>query len=242
MANTTDNKPKRTPADDHRAAVDTQVDAVLFDMDGVLCDSEPLICEAACAMFRERHGLTVKPEDFVPFVGMGENRYLGGVAERYGCTLDLEHDKARTYAIYLERIRGRLQPLPGLHDFIADCRARNLKLAVASSADRIKLEGNLRELGLDRGVFEVCVDGTEVARRKPEPDLFLLAARRLGVAPARCLVVEDAPSGIQAALAAGARALGILSSFSENRLREAGAYAVARNLADAREKLPLLLS
>ena len=58
-------------------------EGVIFDMDGVLLDSEPFICKAACMMFAER-GLAVKPEDFLPFVGAGENRYIGGVAEKYG--------------------------------------------------------------------------------------------------------------------------------------------------------------
>ncbi len=63
--------------------------AVIFDMDGVLTDSEPLICAAATAMFREQ-GLAVQPGDFEPFVGTGENRYLGGVAEKYDHALNLE--------------------------------------------------------------------------------------------------------------------------------------------------------
>jgi beta-phosphoglucomutase-like phosphatase (HAD superfamily) len=65
---------------------------VLFDMDGVLVDSEEFMCEAAVRMFAEK-GLTVTKEDFDPFVGMGENRYLGGVAEKYGAEFDLEKDK-----------------------------------------------------------------------------------------------------------------------------------------------------
>src|SRR5512146_124494 len=84
---------------------------VVFDMDGVLCDSEPFICEAATRMFAERYGLAVCREDFVPFVGAGENRYLGGVAEKHGVRLDLESDKKRTYDLYLQIIRGRLRPL-----------------------------------------------------------------------------------------------------------------------------------
>ena len=108
-------------------AVAGTVAGVIFDMDGVLCDSEPFICEAACRMFAELHGVHASPRDFEPFVGAGENRYLGGVAEKHGVTLQLERDKARTYAIYLEIIRGRLQPLLGVKGFIRDCRLRGIR-------------------------------------------------------------------------------------------------------------------
>ena len=200
---------------------------VIFDMDGVLCDSEAFICEAACRMFAERHGVTAQPEDFVPFVGAGENRYLGGVADKHGVTLDLEPDKARTYAIYLEIIRGRLKPLPGVREFIAAARDRGLKLAVATSADRVKMDGNLRELGLPPETFDVCVNGLDVEHKKPHPAIFQLAAERLGLPAARCLVVEDAPNGIRAAKAAGSRCLGLTTSFPADQLRAAGADCTA---------------
>ena len=210
---------------------------VIFDMDGVLCDSEPFICAAACRMFLERHGVPVQPEDFRPFVGAGENRYLGGVAEQYGVTLALEADKARTYAIYLEIIRGRLRPLPGVREFIAACRQRGLKLAVATSADEVKLKGNLAEIGLPCATFDVCVHGLQAERKKPFPDLFQLAAKGLGLDNAECLVVEDAPNGIQAAKAAGSPCLGLTTSFPEHVLRAAGADFVAANLAEGTERV-----
>jgi HAD superfamily hydrolase (TIGR01509 family) len=210
---------------------------IIFDMDGVLCDSEPFICEAACRMFAQNHGVTVQPEDFIPFVGAGENRYLGGVAAKHGVTLDLETDKARTYEIYLQIIRGRLGPLPGVREFIAECRRRGLKLAVATSADRVKMEGNLREIGLPADNFDVTVNGLEIERKKPAPDIFLLAARRLGLEAADCVVVEDAPNGIAAGKSAGARCLGLTTSFDEATLRAAGADWVAPNLAHAPEAI-----
>src|SRR5512142_109710 len=80
---------------------------VIFDMDGVLTDSEPLINAAAIAMFKER-GLAVQPADFLPFVGAGEDRYIGGVAEKYGFPLDLPAAKRRTYEIYLELVPTQL--------------------------------------------------------------------------------------------------------------------------------------
>ena len=75
---------------------------------------------------------------------MGENRYIGGVAERYGINIDIEQVKARTYEIYGEIVRGKLNPLPGAHEFISKCRNKGFRLALATSADRIKMEVNLK--------------------------------------------------------------------------------------------------
>ncbi|HOX05123.1 MAG TPA: HAD-IA family hydrolase [Planctomycetota bacterium] len=203
---------------------------MIFDMDGVLVDSERFICEAAMRMFAE-HGVTTHPDDFLPFVGTGENRYLGGVAERHGFAIDLGRDKARTYALYDEIVRGRLGPLPGVHAFLGSCRARGLRLAVATSADEVKMRINLRELRLPDGTFDALVNGLDVERKKPAPDIFLLAARRLELAAADCLVVEDAVNGVAAARAAGARCLALTTSFSREQL--AGADFFASTLADA---------
>ena len=207
--------------------------AVIFDMDGVLCDSEPFIFEAACRMFLERHARVVQPADFRPFVGMGEDRFLGGVAAKYGVKLQTAADKDRTYEIYLQLIPGRLQPLPGAHAFIAAARARGLKLALATSADRVKLQGNLAAIKLPEGLFDAAITGTEVLRKKPHPDIFLLAAEKIGVASADCLVVEDAPSGLEAGKAAGCRCLGITSTFAAEQLRAAGADWIEPDLAHA---------
>lgn len=211
--------------------------AVIFDMDGVLCDSEPFIAEAACRMFLERHGAGVAPADFVSYIGTGEDRYLGGVAEKHGVRLDMPADKIRTYEIYLEIIRGRLPPLPGVHAFVAACRRRGLKLAVATSADRMKMEGNLREIGLPPDSFDACVMGEMIARKKPAPDIFLKAAELMEVPPPECMVVEDAPSGLRAAVAAGMRRLGLTTGFSDADLRAAGAEWTAAHLGEAEGRL-----
>ncbi len=197
---------------------------VIFDMDGVLVDTEAWICRAAMAMFAER-GLVVKPEDFLPFVGAGEDRYLGGVAGKYGFAFDLGRDKARTYELYAGMVRGRLQPLPGAREFIAGCRSRGLRLALATSADRVKMETNLREIGLPVASFDAAVNGLDVARKKPDPEIFLLAARRLALDPAACLVVEDAVNGVAAAKAAGCRCLALTTSFPREKLAAADWHA-----------------
>ena len=217
------------------------IHGIIFDLDGVLCESEPFICEAACRMFRER-GVQAQPEDFLPFVGTGEDRFLGGVAEKYGVKLDPLADKTRTYAIYQEIIRGRMQPMNGARAFIDACRERGLRLAIASSADEVKVVANLTEIGLPPVLFDAVVNGLMVPHKKPAPDIFLLAAQRIGLSPAGCLVVEDAPSGLRAAQAAGCAALGVRSSFDDAALRAAGASRTVQDLAEACGMLPVLLA
>jgi HAD superfamily hydrolase (TIGR01509 family) len=193
---------------------------ILFDMDGVLVDSEPFICKSAVLMFGEL-GLKVSPEDFIPFVGMGENRYIGGVAEKYGLKIDIKKVKARTYVIYKTIIKGKLTALPGVREFIGKGRKKGLKLAVATSADHVKMEANLNEINLLPDLFNATVNGLEVEHKKPHPDIYLKASEKLGLKPEECLVVEDAPSGIKAAVAAGCKCLAVTSSFPKNKLAEA---------------------
>jgi HAD superfamily hydrolase (TIGR01509 family) len=201
---------------------------VLLDMDGVMVDSEPFTLEALVRVFAES-GYTVRHEDFLPFIGTGEIRLLSGVADHYGFPLDVERAKARVYAIYLELIRGHLHALPGVYTFIEECRRRKLRLAVASSADSVKVEGNLRELGLSMQSFDTVVSGSMVARKKPAPDIFLAAADRIGLSACACLVVEDAVAGVAAARAAQARCLALTTSYPAERLQEAD--WIAPNLA-----------
>jgi HAD superfamily hydrolase (TIGR01509 family) len=193
---------------------------VLFDMDGVLTDSEPFICKAAIMMFREL-GYEVESDDFMPFVGMGENRYIGGVAEKYGISVDIDKVKARTYEIFSIIVRNQLAPLPGIKEFISKCRKKNLKIALATSADKVKMDVNLKEIGIPPLTFDSVITGLEVENKKPFPDIYLKAASSLGLQPQECLVVEDAVSGIKAGKTAGCRCLAVTTSFDASALSEA---------------------
>lgn len=192
----------------------------MFDMDGVLVDTEELIARAAVEMFREK-GVTVKPEDFLPFVGTGEVRYLGGVAEKYGFPLQVTEAKKRVYEIYEEIAQGSLTLLPGVKEFISRCKENGLKMAVATSADRVKMLINLREGGLPETFFDALVTAEDVIHKKPAPDIYLKAAEKLALPPHHCLVVEDAPAGIESGKKAGARVLALTTSFPRERLQQA---------------------
>jgi HAD superfamily hydrolase (TIGR01509 family) len=195
------------------------VEAVIFDMDGVMTDSEHMINEAAIAGLRE-YGIEPEPDDFLPFLGMGEDRYIGGVARQYGLTYVPEM-KARVYEIYFGLIAGRLTAFPGVHDLLKQLRARQVRLAVASCADRIKIEANLKAIEVEPAWFHAIVAGDEVRNVKPAPDIYLAAAARLGVAPQSCSVIEDSINGIRAAKAAGMRCVAVAQSFAASELRAA---------------------
>lgn len=194
-----------------------KIRAVIFDMDGVLTDSEPLINAAAIEFFREQ-GLRVRPKDFAPFVGTGEDRYIGGVAELYGLALDLPSAKRRTYEIYLSLVPVRLRSFPGAEALVKSCRAAALAIAVASSADAIKISANLDKIGLPAQTWDAVVSGEDVHLKKPAPDIFLTAARKLGAAPSECVVVEDAVNGVLAAKAAGMRCVAVAQTFAPEKL------------------------
>jgi len=207
---------------------------IFFDMDGVLVDSEEFIARASAMMFAEK-GLKVSRKDFEPFIGTGEDRFIGGVAEKYNFPLDIRTAKPRVYEIYLEIIKGNLKPLPGVHEFLKKCRAMGKKIAVASSADMRKVAGNLNEIGLSLKTFDTVITAEDVVHKKPNPEIFLLAARRLNLNPRDCLVIEDAITGVAAAKAAGAKCLAITSSFTKEQLK--GADFFAKSLADADPKV-----
>jgi HAD superfamily hydrolase (TIGR01509 family) len=205
--------------------------AVLFDMDGVLVDSEPIINAAAIRALAE-FGIQARPEDFGPFVGAGEDRYVGGVAELHGRTFVPEM-KHRTYDWYLKLLPGMGKAFPGARDLVEYLYRQGIACAVASSADRIKVEANLTtvlQVPLDR--FAALVTGEDVSRRKPHPDIFLEAARRLNVPPQACCVIEDAVNGVEAAKAAGMRCVAVATSFPAETLAAAGADIVKMEIAE----------
>jgi HAD superfamily hydrolase (TIGR01509 family) len=117
-----------------------------------------------------------------------------------------------------------IEPVPGAVEFVRELHRRNIPLGVGSSAPRENIEACLEALRLN-GAFASVVSGGEVVRGKPAPDIFLNAARRLGMDPERCIVFEDAPAGVAAAQAAGMRVVGLLTAHSKSALDGATRHA-----------------
>ncbi|XP_024024937.1 protein SUPPRESSOR OF QUENCHING 1, chloroplastic isoform X2 [Morus notabilis] len=200
-----------------------KVSAVLFDMDGVLCNSEEPSRRAAVDVFAEL-GVDVTVEDFVPFMGTGEANFLGGVASVKGVQgFDPEAAKKRFFEIYLEKYAKTNSGIgfPGALELITQCKSKGLKVAVASSADRIKVDANLAAAALPLPMFNAIVSADAFENLKPAPDIFLAASKILNVPTSECIVIEDALAGVQAAKAAGMRCIAVKTTLSEDTLKTA---------------------
>ncbi|MBN2852243.1 MAG: HAD-IA family hydrolase [Clostridia bacterium] len=189
------------------------IKAVIFDMDGVLVDSESVITKAAMLALKE-WGIDSREEDFKPFTGMGENSFIGGVARKYGVSFSLDM-KVRTYEIYVSIVNDEIKTYEGITMLLSYLRDRHYKVALASSADMIKVKANLTAAHIPLSFFDAVICGDMVENKKPAPDIFLKAADELQVISANCLVIEDALSGIQAAKAARMNCAAVMTSFGE---------------------------
>ncbi len=206
------------------------VKAVLFDMDGVLVRSEKIIRKAAKAALLE-WGIHAVDEDFIPFVGSGEDRFVGGVAEAHGVPYVLKM-KERTYEIYLGIVDAEIEIYEGVHDILSELAKKGYILTLCSSADLIKVKANLSAAKIPWDTFAAVVSGDDVVNKKPFPDVFLKGAEKAGVAPKDCVVVEDAINGLQAAKAAGMKCIGFTSFFSKEFLVLENPEAVCTSLLE----------
>ncbi|KAK4851350.1 hypothetical protein QYF36_014395 [Acer negundo] len=211
-----------------------KVSAVLFDMDGVLCDSEDPSRRAGVDVFAEM-GVEVTVDDFVPFMGTGEANFLGGVAAVKGVEgFDTEAAKKRFFEIYLEKYAKPNSGIgfPGALELINQCKSEGLKVAVASSADRIKVDANLAAAGLPLSMFDAIVSADAFENLKPAPDIFLAASKILDVPPSECIVIEDALAGVQAAKAAQMRCIAVKTTLTEETLKDANPSLVRNDIGN----------
>ncbi|WP_327184421.1 HAD family hydrolase [Streptomyces sp. NBC_01334] len=178
-------------------------DLVIFDNDGVLVDSEPISNRLLAAYLTEIGHPTSYEDSIRDYMGSAMHRVHDLVQERTGEPLPAEFDDTfhrRVFAAF-ER---ELEPVAGAVDVLAKLTADGVPYCVASSGSHERIRVGHRKTGLDRWFEDARIfSSQDVGKGKPAPDLFLHAARRMGVAPERCVVVEDSPLGVRAAVAAG---------------------------------------
>ncbi|MFH1263764.1 MAG: HAD family phosphatase [Pseudomonadota bacterium] len=199
---------------------------VLFDCDGVVVDSEPLIFEVTKKLFAP-FGVDLQLDDVRPGIGAG-GKYVSAPMEKYGITdVTVEEMLRRRTSAYLELAKEKLRPLPGFETLMEEIRKRGLKTALASSSSNHWVMESLKAVSIDPKRFDFIVDGDSIAKKKPNPDVFLEAAEGLNLKPAECLVIEDAAPGIEAAHRAGCRCVALTSTLPREKLTPAD-YLVDR--------------
>jgi HAD superfamily hydrolase (TIGR01509 family) len=205
--------------------------ALVLDMDGLLVDSETVSGEAL-RLFLAGHGHEMLPSTLEDALGRRLPEAMEVVAAVYELPGPLEELVAAFDAMRLEALRGNVVAMVGAVELLDWAAAKSLPRALATSSSRGQAEVALAEAALmDR--FDVEVTGDEVQFGKPAPDLFLLAAERLGVPPESCVVFEDAPAGLEAAARAGMRRVWVPNAHTRHLAAPVEVDARLSSLADA---------
>ena len=168
-------------------------------MDGVLVDGEPLHFEAVNRLMAEE-GKGITLDQYKPY--MGTKSGWTEMITDFGLTKERSYYSAKYLPLVLDQYRTKSTPMPGAVEVVHALRRAGVPVAVASSSIRPWVEACLDKLGL-ADAFDLIVTGSEIENGKPDPEIYLLAAKGLGARPEHCLAIEDAPAGITSAKAAG---------------------------------------
>jgi len=193
--------------------------AVIWDMDGVIADTAAYHQKAWQETFQKR-GIDFTEDDFKHSFGLRNDsiirRILGeGVSQKEIAIIADEKEES-----FRLRIRQELKPLPGVVELMKSLAERGFRMALASSAPIENIQLLIQGLGI-KNYFNAIVSGRDVAEGKPSPQVFLLAAKELGVAPENCIVIEDAVAGVTAAKRAGMHCLAVTSTHPRQSFSEA---------------------
>ena len=215
------------------------IQAILFDLDGLMFDSEPHSLASWEAVLKER-GVTLDQLTIDSILGRRIDATARTLIDKYHLpdTVQGLADAKTEYQI--THLAGNVKPMPGLIELLDEIDRRGLPKAIASSGIRRYVEAVLSVNGL-RDRFSVIITGDQVAHGKPAPDVFLAAARALDVEPQHCLVLEDAPAGVQAAKAAGMLCIAV-PDRGVAQLDLSQADRVVASLYDVQAVLPQLIT
>jgi HAD superfamily hydrolase (TIGR01509 family) len=185
----------------------TKLEAILFDMDGTLMDSEPLWLRADLAMIASYGGF-MSEEEHDAYIGMGAVTFIPMIKEKYGIEASYEELREFQERTFLEIARSEITAFPQMVALVHWAIGKNIPVGIASGSTNAIIDEMCSVTGI-LDLFQVRVSAQEVEEGKPEPHVFLEAARRLQVRPDGCLVIEDSPVGVEAAYRAGMRSIAV---------------------------------
>ena len=218
---------------------------LIFDVDGVIADTEAVNARASIKVFEDLFGIKgVKRQDFEAGLGRGAAEYVKAAAGIHGLEPTEEQIEKATQLRqeYFLKILSEepLPAFPGVLELIEQVLQReDFRVAIATSSTLEKSQAVLKSAHIP---FEkmVYITGNDVKNKKPHPELFLLAAERMGIAPANCVVIEDAPNGVQAAKASGAKCIAVTNSTDTAKLSEADLVCDSLEQVDLQTVVKLL--
>ncbi len=203
---------------------------VIFDMDGVLVLTEDAHWQSWLVPARKR-GVELSYAAFESVFGRINPDCVPVLFGSDVSAADVAAIADEKEAAFRDIVRHCVPLAPGIEALLSGLKSLGVRCGVGSSGPKENVELILRAGGIAK-YFDAVVDGSQVTRGKPAPDVFLIAAQKMGVAPANCAVIEDAPAGIRAAVAAAMLAVAVTTTHREDELREAGAAHVFRDVAD----------
>jgi HAD superfamily hydrolase (TIGR01509 family) len=210
--------------------------AIIFDMDGVLVDSENIYKVIEKELFDEV-GVNIDHEEHIAYQGCSNPVMWGLIKEKHRLSHSLDHlvDITEEKVINYFSCLPVIEPMPGIVDLLKYLRERGIKLALASSStiDVIRIILTRTGLGI---FFDAIADCIEAGAGKPDPAIFLLAQKKLGIAKEYCVVIEDSTNGIKAALAAGIACIAYNGPGSEHQDHSAADWCIS-NFTEIIEKL-----
>ena len=192
---------------------------ILWDMDGVIADSSSFHFAAWQEAFAKR-GVKFTREDFTKLFGTRNDFIIGSVMGKELPEGDVKVMVREKEEIFRRKATGSIKPFPGALRLLNSLKKGNFKLGLASSAPKENIDLVLGELDLV-GIFDCIVSGQEVSESKPSPQIYLVAAQKLGALPNDCVVIEDSPLGVKAAKTAGMKCLGITNTHPRRKLGQA---------------------
>lgn len=217
-----------------------KISGLIFDLDGTITLTQQFHYQAFSQVFA-KHGITyTENDDLGKYAGMGSGVIFPTVFADRGITLTAE--QIREYSsekkeLYDRIIRDQvIEPVPGVVDFLERMRDRGFRMCIASGNKLESVEFLLHAVGV-REYFEFIISGKDIHKPKPAPDVFLLAAEKLGLFPNECVVFEDAVNGLQGAQSAGMSSVGIATRIPEASLRMAGADLVVKDYLELSDVL-----